>query len=436
VSTKLVDKKKDLKKHVATIHCANTFSLLQRKIYNALLYHAYPHMLTREEHQITVRQLCDYIGYSGNNQAVIKTALRELVATVIEWDVIDSMTGDEDWTASTVVASVRLQGAVCTYAYSPRMRELLYSPAMYGKINLIVQARFKSSYGLALYENCARYRGLPQTKWFEMPVFRKIMGVAEDNYPIFRDFKKRVLDKSIEEVNTCSDIQVEPDVNRVGRKVTAIRFKLREREKKVQLGLKAREGEGIDHLEPEQVALVTKLVNDFGMPYVQACDLLKEFSLELINQKIDIVVASNSYKTGKIKNLTAYLLSALKANYQPPMSSQVKLQQENLKASLGSQEKYLQELNNQHLQSEYEAYVQDFSDRLINTADSTLRAELLSYLDTLFQDDKSLMLVRDYKRNGIDGKIIRAYLRQYLRSNHAALFQDMLTLDEFIAQTK
>nr|MBA3706004.1 replication initiation protein [Bacteroidota bacterium] len=127
----------------------------------ALVFHAYLNLKTVEEHHITVKQLCHSIGYSGNNHLVIKQALKGLIATVIEWDVLDSNTGKEDWTASSILASVHIKGPDCFYSYSPPMRELLYSPTMYAKINLVVQAKFKSNYGLALYENCIRYQGLP-----------------------------------------------------------------------------------------------------------------------------------------------------------------------------------------------------------------------------------------------------------------------------------
>ena len=53
----------ELKKHAATIHCSNTLSLLQRKISNALLYHAYKELMLKEEHEISVKQLCNLIAY-------------------------------------------------------------------------------------------------------------------------------------------------------------------------------------------------------------------------------------------------------------------------------------------------------------------------------------------------------------------------------------
>ena len=63
-----ISARKELKKHAATIHCSNSLSLLQRKISNALLYHAYSELMLKSEHEITVKQLCRLIGYQGNNQ--------------------------------------------------------------------------------------------------------------------------------------------------------------------------------------------------------------------------------------------------------------------------------------------------------------------------------------------------------------------------------
>src|SRR5476651_2384126 len=82
----------ELKKHVATIHCSNSLSLLQRKITNALLFHAYKELLTKEEHEINVKQLCKLISYHGNNHSVIKDALKGLISTVIEWSVVNDTT--------------------------------------------------------------------------------------------------------------------------------------------------------------------------------------------------------------------------------------------------------------------------------------------------------------------------------------------------------
>lgn len=306
--------RRELKKHAATIHCSNTLSLLQRKVSNALLYHAYGELMQKEEHEISVKQLCRLIGYNGNNHAVIKEALKALISTVIEWNLINDVTGQENWTASSILASVSLEGPQCYFAYSPRMKQLLHSPSMFGKIDLVIQSKFRSSYGLALYENCIRYRGLPHTKWFDMELFKKLMGVPEGMYDVFRDFKRRVLDKAIDEVNTYSDLVIACELGKEGRKVVKVRFKLKERAKKTRLG----NATAVPRLEAPQSDLAAQLNTEFGLSPEQIEQVLAAYDAKFIQDKVAVIKASKPYQAGKVENLTGYLISALKNNYQPP----------------------------------------------------------------------------------------------------------------------
>ena len=303
-----------LKKHAATIHCSNTLSLLQRKVSNALLYHAYKELMLKEEHEITVKQLCRLIGYHGNNHAVIKEALKGLISTVIEWNLIDDKTGAENWTASSILASVSLEGPLCYFAYSPRMKQLLHSPSMFGKIDLVIQSKFRSSYGLALYENCIRYRGLPHTKWFDMALFKKLMGIPDGMYDVFRDFKRRVLDKAVDEVNSHSDLVIEDDYGKEGRKVVKVRFKLKERAKKTRLGNKALSVKKTVPANQPEVA--GQLMEDFGLALEQVEQLLATYDQAFVEEKVAMIKASKPYQQGKIENISAYLISAVKNDYK------------------------------------------------------------------------------------------------------------------------
>lgn len=311
--------KTELKKHAATIHCSNTLSLLQRKIANALLFHAYKELMQRDEHIITVKQLCKLIGYQGNNHAAIREAMRGLISTVIEWNLIDDH-GEENWTASSIIASVSLKGPLCYYAYSPRMKALLHTPSMFGKIDLLVQSQFRSSYGLALYENCIRYRGLPYTKWLDLHLFKKLMGVPKGKYDVFRDFKRRVLDKAVDEVNAYSDLIVAPELVREGRKVTKVRFKLKERAKKLRLG-QPKEPKR-KQASPEQ-DLKKRLVSEFHFTKEQALHITKAYDRDYIEEKIQLLMDSRGYQMKAIKNISAYLMSAIKHNYKVPDKSKV-----------------------------------------------------------------------------------------------------------------
>ena len=216
----------ELKKHVGLIHSTNKLSLLERKIANALLYNAYASLLTQNEHCIHIHSLCILIGYNSKDYKTIKQSLLSLISTVLEWNLVDKGKTEEEgvWMASAMLADAKIEGPICTYSYSNRMRELCYYPEFYGRLNMRVLAMFKSTYGLALYENCIRYQNITQTPWFDLLTYRKLMGVENRKYEIFRDLNKRVTKPSVKEVNDHSSICVEPEFKKQGRSVVAIRF--------------------------------------------------------------------------------------------------------------------------------------------------------------------------------------------------------------------
>lgn len=422
--------KKELKKHAATIHCSNTLSLLQRKITNALLYHAYKELMLKEEHEITVKQLCRLIGYQGNNHAAIKEALKGLISTVIEWNLISDETGAENWTASSIIASVSLEGPLCYYAYSPRMKQLLHSPSMFGKIDLVIQSKFRSSYGLALYENCIRYRGLPHTKWFDMELFKKLMGVPQGKYDIFRDFKRRVLDKAIDEVNTYSDLIIASEYVREGRKVVKVRFKLKERAKKTRLG-NYQKSKQIDVKDDE---LKNKLLTVFGLTEEQIEQLLKEYESEFVQEKIAVIEASKPFHEGKIQNLAGYLLSAVKNNYQLAKSKQnqlVQLHDAKLEIELSDLKRQIEAMK-----SDYAIYrektIHDAIDALNKREKSSFMTTFFDFAEPVVQTILQLQRNKYSRDNVLDSPQMKALLRRF-----AIRELDLMTLmsfDEFIMQ--
>lgn len=423
----------ELKKHAASIHCSNTLSLLQRKISNALLYHAYKELMLKEEHEISIKQLCKLIAYNGNNHAVIKDALKGLLSTVIEWNVVNDTTGNEDWTASSILASVSLQGPACLYAYSPRMKQLLHSPTMFGKINLFIQSRFKSSYGLALYENCIRYRGLPYTKWLDMDVFRKLMGVPKGKYPIFRDFKRRVLDKSVEEVNTYSDLIVEAELGKEGRQIVKIRFCLKERAKKSRLGANTVVNENEDE---NVIDLKNKLVMQFGLSPLQAHQILSEYENELIIEKIELIESSKNYQQGKVHNLAGYLLSALKNNYQPAKESGEQVKE--LRIQEHQQLVHIKEVKQivADARQEYAMYrEQIIDDALAALTDNEKTAFLTSFYqfaDATIATILRLQRNKYTKETVLNSPQIKVQLRQFALQKLPQLHQQLLTFEKFI----
>ncbi len=309
------EKALELKKHVAIIHSNNKLSLLQRKIANALLFNAYRELQEKEEHSIHIVKLCELIGYDSKDSKSIKRALVNLLSTVLEWNLVDGQRLDSEgiWNASSIIADASIDGAMCSYSYSNKMRKLLYRPNIYGRLDMHVQAKFRSGYGLALYENCNRFQDIGKTPWFDLEKFRKLMGVEESKYKIFRDFKTRVLDKAVEEVNKYSSLVISPQLRKQNRQVTSIQFLIK---KSNMVSMSS-----IDDDDLEEKGLTDILKSRFGFSSKQAIETAEQYEEKFIREKMDLVQSSPSYKSGKVKNLARYLLSALRDDYQPTKKS-------------------------------------------------------------------------------------------------------------------
>ena len=100
---------------------------------------------------------------------------------------------------------------------------LLQLKERYTEYQLIYTLHFKSKYSIKLYELiCSIHFHDLQSykKRFTVDKLKKILGC--ESYKDYRDFRKRILDKSIEEINMYSDKTVTYEPITVGRKVVEI----------------------------------------------------------------------------------------------------------------------------------------------------------------------------------------------------------------------
>ncbi len=221
-------RRSSVKKNVAAIHVSGKLSLLQRKLSNVLLLNAYDALTTQPKHAIDARTLCTMIGYNSNDMETLKGALRGLAETVAEWDMLDEK-GRQEWGVSALLSYAKLKGGVCEYAYSPALAEKLHDPKVFALINLNIQRRFTSGHALSLYENCYRFVRTGSTGWWSLDLFRRLMGVdGSAYYETYKHLNAKIIKPAVAEVNKSSNILIEPEVRKMGRTVTEIRFRIKE----------------------------------------------------------------------------------------------------------------------------------------------------------------------------------------------------------------
>lgn len=231
----VVGGKQEVKKHVAAIHTSGELGLVERKLVNILLLNAFDTLATTRQHRLPTKMLMAMLGWAeGDDTVHLKKALTRIATTPVEFNLME---GDEPakkprWTVSTLLASADLDNGYCEYEYSTRLSEELADPDVYAIINVGIQRQFKSGYALTLYENCLRFRRTGSTGWMTLEIFRKLMGATASTYDDFRRLSELVIKKAEAEVNALSDIRIQAEYERKGRKVTRIRFKVEEKEQK------------------------------------------------------------------------------------------------------------------------------------------------------------------------------------------------------------
>lgn len=403
----------ELKKHVAVIHSSSKITLLQRKIANALLYNAYDYLDKRDEHQIQIKALCELIGYDSNDHRSIKNALVNLLSTVIEWNLMNDkqQTQDGVWNASSIIADASIDGPVCTYSYSNKMRKLLYRPYIYGRLDMQVQSRFQSSYGLALYENCNRYQDIGHTPWFEIPKFRKLMGVEEFKYSVFRDFKQRVLNKAVDEVNKYAPIQISLQLRKQNRKVVAIQFLINRDDTPSPVLLSP----------TKQQEVINTLASRFNLSPKQITMVMNKYELAYIQEKMQLVEISPSFKNGLIHNIAKYLLCALKDDYKQPKKSII-VQRATPERKINA----LVELNNRE---QYRRYQDEQALALFNFYPKNKRKRTISEFESFL--GKSIY--HDlYLRDGLKNILIRDQLAKYLLLYKEDIISKIMTYQQWL----
>jgi plasmid replication initiation protein len=97
----------------------------------------------------------------------------------------------------------------------------------------------ESIYGIRIYELIMSLEGTSFKRTFKIDYLKRMLGI-EDKYKLFGDFKKKVLIPAQNDINQYSDINLEWELIKTGRKVEAVKLVFKEKkesEKPVQAHL-------------------------------------------------------------------------------------------------------------------------------------------------------------------------------------------------------
>lgn len=90
-------------------------------------------------------------------------------------------------------------------------------------------ANLKSVYAVRLYELLIQWKTAGKTPLFELSLFRGQMGLNDDEYKIMGNFKLRVLDLAVNEINEKTDLTVSYTQEKKGRVIHGFKFVIKQK---------------------------------------------------------------------------------------------------------------------------------------------------------------------------------------------------------------
>ena len=412
-------KQKELKKHVSAIHIGGKLTLLQRKLFNVLLYNSYDDLLTKESHEIRIGELCELSGFESNDYKMVKDVLTSLKRTEVTWNLL----GDdevEEWGIASMIAEAVIRKGICHYSYGPFFRKRLYEPDIYARINLSVMVKFSGSYAFALYENTTRFRSVGTTGWKSLDFWRHVLGVGEKDYPQFKEFNRKIIKPAIKEVNATSDIGLKVEYRREKRRVVAIKFNVSKNPQlpipfpiKEELMKRAkeeaeREKEELKTITMDEAPEAYRRMLSFGLSKKHADTFRKQHNDEYIMENLDIV--ERDYQAGKIELLPAYTCDALKNDYRPKKSPVERTREEQKKSLKREEERQKRE------KERLEILKKEFEASRIQAALLKMSKSERQHFDERFREKYNGDLVyRKFQEMGMDHPVVQSLYRAFAK---------------------
>jgi hypothetical protein len=209
-------------------------TLLSRRIYNALLYHAQKQGVDEPSYSLTLSELIGDARFNSNNTELLKSHLRDMQATTIEWST--SSSGQKKWVSTQLIGTViieepgRGQSCKITWHYPLEIRESLVKPNQYTKVLLEISGQMRSYSASVLYELGARYLTSPSRLTMREDVIwwaSVLTGRSDVQKVDYRFLKRDVISKALIEVDTlCEDFGLELIEHKKGRKVEELQFRV------------------------------------------------------------------------------------------------------------------------------------------------------------------------------------------------------------------
>jgi hypothetical protein len=224
--------------HNAISRSAHNFSATAKKL-TAMAMAMLPADLSTLSSAFTFAEFCAALGVpkGGETFLIFKDAVKECMESVIEVEGPKNRKGKTPWVMYHwfQLAEFNPDNGVCTMTFDKKLAEFLKELKwLYSKINLSDFGRLHSRYALRIYELAISYASLQgkdgngSESWYierTLEELRKIFGIAPGEYKENREFRRKVIEAPIREINKAGiGVEITTESIKKGRSLAGLRF--------------------------------------------------------------------------------------------------------------------------------------------------------------------------------------------------------------------
>jgi len=221
IKKKITLEKTSVTKDSLLIRMEHQITLLQQQVWNVMLAYAYDKLDQDLDFKLPIVTLLKYIP-AVSNRKHLERAVTDLVERQLRFDAMADNRPDE---SCSLLSSARFNAGICHYQFPRCLKQRIFSSSTNSEIDLLIQKQYKGgAYGWFLYELCFDAKDSGSTGWISLTQLRRFWGIFSDRYPLFKDLNKRVIKPAIRDVNSRTDIFINAELKRNGKKVVGIRF--------------------------------------------------------------------------------------------------------------------------------------------------------------------------------------------------------------------
>ena len=292
------------------IEASYRMSVLEKKLILALISQVQPDDVDFQAYRFSVKDLSNFLGITRQN---IYQTLDEITDKILSHKIKFYNDQDEHikvgWISSYVYEKrtgfIRMRFDPELKPYLIKLKEAF----TYYQLSNIVKLR--SFYSIRVYELLKQYQKIGNRR-FSIKELRRILGVKDDDYKLYADFKKKTFLVAQKELQEKTDIRFEYKESKTGKKVTGIEFIIFKNKKDI-INIEPIEGGGVPEAEDAKKQLYERMTKYFKLSAGQALEILGKFEPDGIEAKLKAIEEMN--QQGKVKSLGAYTYKAFMEDY-------------------------------------------------------------------------------------------------------------------------